>query len=93
MGVVISYALAFDQKNGKLKLKEPTNANWSDTEDGALATLTFSYEILAPIDMARLIAGSRYSILAKGCFARYSQLHGAAVKNRQINNRRMKKTT
>jgi hypothetical protein len=43
--------LDLDQNKAKHKFREPVNAKWSDTEDGALETLTFSDEILVPTDM------------------------------------------
>jgi hypothetical protein len=50
-GVLISYILDLDQENVKATFQEPKNARWSSSEDGALQTLTFSDEILVPVDM------------------------------------------
>jgi hypothetical protein len=50
-GVLISYTLDLDQKKARHKFRDPVNAKWSDTEDGALEALTFSDEILVPTDM------------------------------------------
>lgn len=50
-GVAISYVLELDQKKAKHKFREPQNAKWSNTEDGAISTLTFSDEVLVPLDM------------------------------------------
>lgn len=50
-GVLLSFVLDLDQKEGKFKFREPKNAKWADSEDGALSTLTFSDEILIPVDM------------------------------------------
>jgi hypothetical protein len=56
-GVMISYALDLDQVKGDFKFRDhPKNARWSDTEDGARETLTFSDEILVPIDMGGMFS-------------------------------------
>ena len=47
-GVEISFTLDLDQKKGGLKYREPKNAKWADSEDGAIAALMFSDEIPVP---------------------------------------------
>jgi hypothetical protein len=46
--VEISFTLDLDQKNARLKYREPKNAKWVDSEDGAIAALMFSDEIPVP---------------------------------------------
>jgi hypothetical protein len=55
-GVAISYTLDLSQENGDFKFREPHNAKWSDSEDGAKATLTFSDEILVPVEMGGMFS-------------------------------------
>jgi hypothetical protein len=50
-GVSISYILDLDQQRAKHRFRDPENAKWSDSEDGVLDTLTFSDEILVPMNM------------------------------------------
>jgi hypothetical protein len=54
--VQLSFALDLDQKKGAFKHREPKNAEWVDSEDGALSTLTFSDEILVPVDMGGMFS-------------------------------------
>jgi len=55
-GVQISYVLDIDQQNIKTSFREPRNAKWSDSEDGALKTLTFSDEVLVPVDLGGMFS-------------------------------------
>ncbi len=55
-GISISFALDLDQKKGKWKFRDPKNAKWVDSEDGAVKTLTFSDEIPIPADMPDFIS-------------------------------------
>lgn len=55
-GVQISYILDLDQKSAKTSFREPRNAKWSDSEDGALETLTFSDEVLVPVDLGGMFS-------------------------------------
>jgi hypothetical protein len=55
-GIAISYQLELDQKTGKSKFRDPQNAKWVDSEEGARTTLTFSDEILVPVDMGGMFS-------------------------------------
>ena len=55
-GIPISYRLELDQKNAKFKFRDPQNAKWSDSEEGVRTTLTFSDEILVPVDMGGMFS-------------------------------------
>jgi len=55
-GVQISYILDIDQRNVKTSFREPRNAKWSVSEDGALETLTFSDEVLVPVDLGGMFS-------------------------------------
>jgi hypothetical protein len=55
-GVTISFAIDLDQDKGKLKYRDPKNAKWVNSEEGAVKVLTFSDEIPLPVDMPDLIS-------------------------------------
>ena len=55
-GVSISYAIDLDQENGKWKYRDPKNAKWVDSEDGAVKVLTFSDEIAVPVDIPDIVS-------------------------------------
>ena len=55
-GVTITYSIDIDQKRGKTKFRKPVNAQWSKSERGAVATLTFSDEIPVPVDMGGMFS-------------------------------------
>src|SRR5215472_2791953 len=50
-GVTISFTIDLDQDKGELKYRDPKNAKWVDSEEGAVKVLTFSDEIPVPVDM------------------------------------------
>jgi hypothetical protein len=54
--VTISYIVDLDQENVKGAFRDPTNARWTDSEDGAVSVLTFSDEIPVPDDMAGMFS-------------------------------------
>jgi hypothetical protein len=55
-GVVITYILDLDQKKGAFKFRDPENGTWTDNEEGAVKTLTFSDEIVVPASMPDFIS-------------------------------------
>lgn len=55
-GVVITYVLDLDQEKGSFKFRDPENGKWSDNDDGAVKTLTFSDEIVLPASMPDFIS-------------------------------------
>ena len=40
--VRLEFEMDLDQENHKLSYRQPTNADWVDEEEGAIATLVFS---------------------------------------------------
>jgi hypothetical protein len=55
-GVQLSFILDLDQKNAGFKFRDPKNAKWVKDEDGALDTLTFSDEILVPVELGGMFS-------------------------------------
>jgi hypothetical protein len=54
--VKITYILDLDQAKVKLSFREPSNAKWVNSEDGAVKILTFSDEIPVPSEMGRMFS-------------------------------------
>ena len=52
--VEIEYVMDIDQQSPKLSYRQPTNADWVDDEDGAIAVLTFSDVNPVPTDVGLL---------------------------------------
>lgn len=46
--VHISFTLDLDRKNGRIRYRDPKNAKWVDSEEGAIETLMFSDELPVP---------------------------------------------
>jgi hypothetical protein len=55
-GITLSFVLDLDQQKAGFKFREPKNAKWIDSEEGALETLTFSDEILVPIEIGAMFS-------------------------------------
>ena len=53
---MITYVLDLDQEKGSFEFRDPENAKWVDSEDGAVKTLTFSDEIVVPASMPDFIS-------------------------------------
>lgn len=50
-GIDISYVLDLDQKNVSWSFREPHNAKWVESEEGAIGVRTFSDELMIPADL------------------------------------------
>jgi hypothetical protein len=50
-GIDISYVLDLDQKNVSWSVREPQNAKWVESEEGAIGVRTFSDELMIPADL------------------------------------------
>lgn len=50
-GIAISYVFRTDQKNISFSYDEPANAKWVDSEEGAVATLSFDAHTPVPTDL------------------------------------------
>jgi predicted RNA-binding Zn-ribbon protein involved in translation (DUF1610 family) len=55
-GITITYTLDLDQEKGSFEFREPENAKWADSEEGAVTILTFSDEIVVPAGMPEFIS-------------------------------------